>query len=230
MCDTIEYLKTDILASADADGLKLVERLVALWGKEISEQEAARGAASKVNARVQILKAENRKLKEGVVELERQVAWFNKNYFGSKADHNPNKKDGEADSDPKVKAGEQLRASSTPKDENEKEQSTSSRPRNRKGRGARKWPDHLERVEKIEWTKDKSCPCGCGGPPLNQKHFDRHESSGVIPCQYFVDVRLQPKYRCRATGKIVGTKVSPRLFPHTSMTNALLANAITKRF
>lgn len=76
-------------------------------------------------------------------------------------------------------------------------------------------------------TEDRRCLCGCGGGIVE---IEENETLEVIPAQYYVTVREYPKYRCRLHDKIIGTTFEPRVFPKTTMSNALMANSITMRF
>ncbi|GAA4226681.1 IS66 family transposase [Sagittula marina] len=223
--DTIEQLENDILAARDLDGAVLVRRLRELWGEVISENETLREEALKASTLNKILKSE-------VVRLKRQIAKLTKAQFGAKADHNPNNATYDRSScvdDQKAKDAENNangdkengQASDGQPEAKEK------RPRNTSGRGARVWPEHIEKRRIYMGTEDRRCPCGCGG---GIAEIEENETLEVIPAQYYVAVREYPKYRCRLHDKIIGTIFEPRVFPKTTMSNTLMANSITMRF
>jgi transposase len=225
MCDTIETLVTDILASAGSDGPRLVERLQTFWCKSSTEIEALREVERKVKSLLRLKDTEIR-------ELKTQIAKLSKLMFGASSDHNPNKGKG-----PEV---DEAASSSTPdathseKSENRgssrsAEQSTkvNAATRNRSGRRKRVLPEQLERREIYMGTEDRKCPCGCGGSILS---YDENEALAVDPARYYVAIRQYPRYRCRAIDKVKSTPFEPRIFSHTSMSNGLLANAVSMRF
>ncbi|WP_434290721.1 IS66 family transposase [Celeribacter sp. SCSIO 80788] len=225
--DTIEQLENDILAARDLDGAALVQRLRALWSEVISENEILRDEALKANMLNKLMKTE-------ITRLKRQIAKLNKTQFGAKADHNPNKAtddrsqsaDDQKTDDAANKSGSENGRGSDGATAGQPE-AKETKPRNTSGRGARVWPEHIKKRPIFMGTKDKKCPCGCGGGIMD---IEENETLEVIPAQYYVAVRQYPKYRCRLHDKIVGTTFEPRVFPKTTMSNALMANSITMRF
>ncbi|UWQ78707.1 IS66 family transposase [Leisingera sp. S132] len=224
MFDSIEQVEADILASAGSEGPGLAQRVRGLWGEVTSENETLLEEALKANAQIKLLKTE-------LTRLKRQIAKLNKMKFGPSADQNP----GEG-SAPKLAGGKvdtatncEYAATADTSTDAEKEQPAKrkSKPRNTSGRGKRVWPDFLEKRDMFMGTDDRKCPCGCGGSIFDS---EINETLEVIPARYYVAVREYPKYRCRREDKIVGTRFEPRIFPNTSISNRLMANAITMRF
>jgi len=225
MSDTIERLAADILASAGTGGPALVERLCAYFHSLEAETADLRESLHKAKTHNDLKTAENR-------ELKGQIAKLNKMLFGASSDRNPDKgktKLGEVADAASGSEGGASTASETQVNASSDEPTPTAKsaPHNRSGRKKREWPAHLERREIYMGTPNGTCPCGCGGPI---RGFDVNETLEVIPAIYYVAVRKHPKYRCRATNKMVGTPYAPRLFSHTSMSNGVLANVISKRF
>jgi len=225
MFDTIEKLQSDVLISAGSDGPGLVERIDALWVYSNTEIATLREENLKSKALVRF--RDNQ-----IADQKRQIAKLQKMYFSSTSDHNPNKgrspEDSKAGTDP-TRQEAPSGVSNEPDLDPQAEQQDQRRsaPSNRSGRGKRIWPEHLERREIYMGEENRKCPCGCGG---TIRGYDTNETLEVIPARYYVAVRTYPKYRCRATDKTVGTRFVPRIFPQTSMSNGLLANAICMRF
>lgn len=223
MADTIDCLVGDILACAGDDGPKLVERVAALWSEKQSKIAVLQNKLNKAKTLIRNKDAEIR-------ELKGQNAKLNKMKFGANADHNPGK--GKA----KMNSNGDANPDDTPSDpsQNRKNQrqddQTPPKPpslRNRNGRGKRAFPKHLERQEIYMGTPDRKCPCGCGG---SIRGYDINETLEVIPARHYLAVRQYPRYRCRMKDKVVGTNFLPRIFPQTTMSNGIVANAIFMRF
>jgi len=225
MFDTIEQIKADVLASSGPPGLEIVVRIDDLWKEVITENEALREEAIKTNMLVKLMKTEVTRLRGHVAKLQKMA-------FGAKADHNPSKNAPEDHEnkptklDPDISASSRANANAIPTDKSVEAVRKPS-PRNTGGRGVRIWPEHVERREIYMGTADKKCPCGCGGGILS---LDANETLEVIPARYYVAVRQYPKYRCRKDDAIKGTVFLPRIFPKTTMSNALIANAVSMRF
>lgn len=149
--------------------------------------------------------------------------------FGANADRKPSKNTEDAQASDVTNPDPADPASGrTPKNgKSAKSANAEASPRNTDGRGARTWPDYIERRKIYMGTDDKKCPCGCGG---GIRAMDTNETLEVIPARYYVAVREYPKYRCRKDDVIKGTTFLPRVFPKTTMSNALIANAIMMRF
>lgn len=225
MYDTIEGLLADILASAGPDGPRLAERVEALSHEQQSEIAALRNELNKAKALIRLKDTQIR-------ELKGQNAKLKKMMFGANADRNPDKGTVSADAkNVSAKPSEAISCEPTQNSgssqSNERPKRTPSAPSNYNGRGKRVWPKHLERHVIYMDTSDKKCWCGCGGTVFG---YDVNETLELIPARYIVVERHYPKYRCRAKEKIVGTPFVPRIFPHTSMSNGILANAIFMRF
>lgn len=225
MRDTIERLLADIVTFWGTEGAHLVERAEVLWCGQESENAALRAELNKAKALMRIKDAKIR-------ELEWQIADLKKPKFGANSDRNPDKGHSNMDEDnnspltpegssegPSQYHGDSLRDGSThPKP---------AVPRYRNGRGKREFPKNLERREIYMGTPNKECPCGCGG---GIRGYDINETLEVIPARHFVAVRQYPRYRCRVKNKVVGTPFIPRIFPQTTMSNSVLASAMTMRF
>lgn len=225
MDDTIESLLADMAALAGPEGSRLAERVEVLFRKMQAETAALRAKLAKANTAKRIKDARIR-------ELEGQVADLKKKVFGVNSDRNPDK------GQPKMDENNNGRSTleGTPEYPSQNRRNNShgestppkpAAPRNRNGRGKREFPKHLERREIYMGTPDRKCPCGCGG---SIREYDINETLEVIPARYYVAVRQYPRYRCRVANKVVGTPFIPRVFPQTTMSNGVLANAITKRF
>jgi transposase len=187
MNDSIDSLAADILASAMPDGLRLAKRAEALWSEIQSENIALRSELGRAKTRIRNKDAKIR-------ELERQLADFKKRVFGASADRNPNKDQLQKGDD----ASGQLSPEDTPNSPTEDsgrelheriETLKAPTPRNRKGRGKRKFPKELERREIYMGTADKKCPCGCGGSILG---YDINETLEMVPARYYLAVRKYP--------------------------------------
>ena len=225
MDDTIECLVADIAVLAGAEASCLAERVKALLREMQSETSALRAKLNKAKTTIRIQDTKIR-------ELERQNADLRKKVFGANSDRNPDKQH------TKLHEGKNSPSSleHTPKESEQKHRkqlqgagfpTKPAAPRNRNGRGKRKFPKHLERREIYMGTPDKKCPCGCGG---SIRGYDISKTLEVVPARLYVAVRKYPKYRCRVQDKVVGTPFIPRIFPQTTMSNSVLANAITVRF
>ncbi|MBU2941350.1 IS66 family transposase [Shimia thalassica] len=225
MDDTIERLLVDIAALEGPEGSHLAEQVEVLLREMQSETVTLRAKLAKANTAKRIKDAR-------IKELERQVADLKKMVFGANSDRNPDKgqlKMDEKNSGPSTPEG-------APEDPSQNRRNNHhggstppkpATPRNRSGRGKREFPKHLERREIYMGTLDRKCPCGCGG---SIREYDINETLEVIPARYYVAVRQYPRYRCRVANKVVGTPFIPRVFPQTTMSNGVLASAMTMRF
>lgn len=225
MSDRLRGLLDAILASDRSDGPILAEQVELLWWDVECENASLRNDLRKAETKIRMKNAEIR-------DLKGQVAKLNKMKFGTSADQNPAKGKAKMDSNSDDTSGSG-RLSSDPKkkrDDPQNEGKAEKRtlaPRNRNGRGQRVFPKHLERREIYMGTPDKMCPCGCGG---SIRGYDVNETLEVIPARHYVAVRQYPRYRCRVKDKVVGTNFLPRVFPQTTMSNGVLANAVFMRF
>lgn len=225
MDEKIERLLADIAALVGPEGSHLTERFEVLWKEMQSETDALLSKLAKANEAKSIKDAR-------IKELEGQVADLKKMVFGANSDRNPDKGQSKMDENnncPSTPEG-------TPDDPSQNRRNNSqsgstlpkpAAPRNRNGRGKREFPKHLERREIYMGTPDRKCPCGCGG---SIREYDINETLEVIPARYYVAVRQYPRYRCRVKNKVVGTPFIPRVFSQTTMSNGVLASAMTMRF
>lgn len=159
--------------------------------------------------------------------LKEQIAKLRKMKFGANADRNPSKK---------MIASDDLKEAVSSQDgeglvEALSGAKSAGTPRVRRkgtGRGKRIWPEHLERGEvDMGQQYPETCHCGCGG---SRRGFDVQETLEVFPARFYIAVRKYPRYRCRAKDKIVGVAFKPQMFPQTTMSHSVLANAVYLRF
>ncbi len=222
MADTIEILLADLLAAAGPDGSILSERLRALWLDMELEITSLRDELLKANSKIRIKNAEIR-------DLKGQISKLSKIKFGVNSDRNPEKGKAKMDNNADDKDGWGEKQQEPPKNHKEGHKATKPAPvpRNTNGRGRRVFPKHLERREIYMGTSDKKCPCGCGG---SIRGYDINETLEVIPARHYVAVRKYPRFRCRVKDKVVGTAFLPRIFPQSTMSNGIVANAVFMRF
>ena len=225
MQHSIDALRVEILASHCVNARELCNRADAIWlGYQLEIKELCTDL-DKAKAGLRIKDAK-------IGELERKIANLNKVAFGTKSDRNPTKAQPQNSIDPlEDSTSEDATTSPTPNRAGERNDIGASprrsAQRNRNGRGRREFPKNLKRRDIYMDTPDKKCPCGCGGSVLK---YVPNETLEVIPARYYVAVRHYPKFRCRRADKIVGTRFIPRVFPQTTMSNSVLANAIFMRF
>jgi transposase len=216
--DTFEDLLADILVHATADAMrpaKSLEKLCRAMGKELA---TVKHDLLKAQAK---LKNKDAKIRE----LKGQIAKLNKMVFDTQKDHHPNDTKSACEQGNGSSEAPQSGSKSAEGRTNSGKRKTShSKP---KGRKKREFPPHLERKKIYMGTEDKLCPCGCGGTILG---YDTDRRLETIPAQHYVAERMYPKYRCRAKNKIVGTPYAPNVFPHSWMTNSVVAHAIFLRF
>ncbi|GAA6192681.1 IS66 family transposase [Phaeobacter sp. NW0010-22] len=222
MTDAIEILLADLLAAAGPDGSILSERLRALWLDVELEITSLRDELLKANSKIRIKSAEIR-------DLKGQIAKLSKIKFGVNADRNPEKGKAKMDNNANGKNGWGEEQPEPPKNHKDGHKATkpAPAPRNTNGRGRRVFPKHLERREIYMGKPDKKCPCGCGG---SIRGYDINETLEVIPARHYVAVRKYPRFRCRVKDKVVGTTFLPRIFPQSTMSNGIVANAVFMRF
>lgn len=225
MSDEVKGLVADILDSDGSDVSVLAERTEALWRDTEIEVASLRDDLRKAKLKIQLKSTEIRDLKGQIAKLKKMV-------FGSSADHNPEKGMATGGKDLGNTFGSSNSRSDPQKNRDDQQpdgkvEKPTSVPRNRNGRGQRVFPKHLERREIYMGTPDQQCPCGCGG---SIRGYDLNETLEVIPARHYVAVRQYPRYRCRAKDKVVGTNFLPRIFPQSTMSNGLVANAVFMRF
>jgi len=181
-------------------------------------------------------KARARALKSQIAGLKRQIAKLNKMTFGPKADRNPESQQNSNISEGSDQVNGKMAMVEVPPVDQPPEplpkspadcKSEPTKNRNLSGRGKRKFPSHLDRKEIYMGTPDRKCPCGCGGGIIG---FDVNETLEVVPASYFVAARQYPKYRCRLEDRVIGTKFEPRIFQKTTISNSILASALSMRF
>jgi len=131
-----------------------------------------------------------------IQELQRQLAWFKRQFFGTKSEKlssvTPN-------NNPDLFGEEQsntLNTSSTSNTSLSTIVPSHTRKVVAKGHGRNELPSHLEIKEKVIDIPEEQKTCSCCGKPKKCIGQDESEKLELVPSQYFIEKTIRPKYAC----------------------------------
>lgn len=175
-------------------------------------------------SRVLALEQENLRLKE-------RIAWFEKQFFGSKKERLPSPPSAES-----INLFESLNAEMAALQNS----ATPSLPvthvpahtRTQKGHGRSPWPKHLERVETIVDPSAHDLVCTCCGADKIVMGFDVTEVLEKRPDPYFVNRIIRKKYACSKHPElgVAQAPVPARFIPKGNTGNTVIVEVIACKY